>query len=85
MVKAKLTIKALEETMNDIEKGRVKAHYGGPLFGTFMAIIIYTPPQMQFISYLVSFLVFKNYNLNFHKVYFILFYLEINGKYNNLN
>jgi hypothetical protein len=46
MVKAKWTIKTLEETMNDIERGRVKAHYGGPLLGTFMAIIIYTPPQM---------------------------------------
>lgn len=50
MVKAKWTIKALEETMFDIERGRVKAHYGGPLLGTFMAIIIYTPLQMQFYN-----------------------------------
>jgi hypothetical protein len=49
MVKAKWTIKSLEETMNDIERGRVKAHYGGSLLGTFMAIIIHTPPQMRFI------------------------------------
>jgi hypothetical protein len=49
MVKVKWTIKALEKTMNDIERRRVKAHYGGLLLGTFTAIIIYTPPQMQFI------------------------------------
>jgi hypothetical protein len=46
MVKVKWKIKALKETMNDIERGRVKEHNGGPLLGTFMAIIIYTPPQM---------------------------------------
>jgi hypothetical protein len=49
MVKVKWIIKTLDEIMNDIERGRVKAHYGGPLLGTFMAIIIYTSPQMRFI------------------------------------
>jgi hypothetical protein len=49
MVRGKWTIKTLEETMNDIERKRVKSHYGGPLLGTFMGIIIYTPPQMLFI------------------------------------